>query len=62
MNYWPWEYAIAPLSNENTAQQSHIINSLGRDGWELVAIVALNRFTVNAYFKRPKQVSEKPSV
>ncbi|MGO1768801.1 MAG: DUF4177 domain-containing protein [Microbacterium sp.] len=45
-----WEYLTTPLLIHNTAQ---ILNNWGKQGWELVQVVAGPEGGLVAYLKRP---------
>lgn len=45
-----WEYLTTPLLIHNTAA---ILNNWGKQGWELVQVVAGPEGGLVAYFKRP---------
>jgi hypothetical protein len=62
MNTPRWEYRIINIRSENyridRAKESEL-NALGEEGWELVAITAINYKTaatdhIGMVFKRPK--------
>ena len=50
-----WEYFVAPLLEHNPGE---ILNTVGEDGWELVAVIQLTNpmggQSLVAYLKRPK--------
>ncbi len=50
-----WEYFVAPLLPHNPGE---ILNSFGKDGWELVGVVQQQTpaggVALVAYLKRPK--------
>jgi hypothetical protein len=47
----PWEYTILRPSYEVSLEEQ--MNQLGKDGWELVFVVAPTNSSWEYYFKRP---------
>ena len=49
-----WEYKILNYSSRFTISKEDILNSAGKDGWELVSVIDNNNDDwIIFYFKRP---------
>jgi hypothetical protein len=49
-----WEYRVVAYPLKNATESEKVLNEMGRDGWELVAIVTREQKNFDdAVFKRP---------
>lgn len=55
----PWEYATATVDQGLVPLED--LNTMGRDGWELVTIVSRPGLPERAVFKRPVQAASAPA-
>jgi hypothetical protein len=64
-----WEYLIVRIMPDDKTmlpgKQSFTdgqLESVGNEGWEMVAVVPYDKDTVNAFFKRPRMAEGEPRV